>query len=177
MKRFLWLLALLGIGGCISIGHADKLPYVVTVTDLGNNCMDGVVWEGHGLSGDHHKCQDWEDFKNYHLPGFQDCVSSSTAQCGYLQEIADDLNRAHDKGYEPPIMKNDCMYPNLCGSTTDANFDPDLQPAHPTKIICHKLVGGMMESVPCGPDAEIDRLNKQNKDLKDIVDQFGRGAR
>lgn len=161
MKRFLWLFF---------------VPYVVTVTDLGKQCIDyePVVIPSGSIVSD---CKKYVYDKRYHLPGFQDCVSSSTAQCSYLQEIAADLNRAHEKGYEPPIMKNDCMYPNLCGSTTDANFDPDLQPAHPTKIICHKLVGGMMESVPCGPDAEIDRLNKQNKDLKDIVDQFGRGAR
>lgn len=118
MKRLIFLLS---------------LPYVVTVTDLGNNCMDGVVWEGHGLSGDHHKCQDWEDFKNYHLPGFQDCVSSSTAQCDYLYDIASDLNRAHEKGYE--IIET---------TQTIPVSDP-----RPAKIICHKLVGGMMESMPC----------------------------
>lgn len=132
MKRFLWLIALLGIGGCISIGHADKLPYVVTVTDMGKECIAGTA-----LDCEHHnpcvsKCTELgTGWTRYHLPGFQDCVSSSTAQCDYLYDIASDLNRAHEKGYD---------------------FPPSAQ-------------------------AELDRLNKQNKDLQDIVDQFGRGSK
>ncbi len=117
MIRWLWVLA---------------LPYVVTVTNL-PECptYNGLqMWDGN--------CQVTPNYKRYHLPGFQDCVSSSTVQCSYLQEIADDLNRAHEAGYQ--VIET-------TGIVLDAM--PGLPMEHPEKIVCHKLVGGMMYSVPC----------------------------
>lgn len=74
MKRLLWLLA---------------LPYVVTVTDLPK---DMVIADDNGnIIG-----SPWK-YKNYHLTGFQDCVSSSTVQCDYMYDIAAGLNMAAEK--------------------------------------------------------------------------------
>jgi len=132
MTRWLWILALLIIIIELQIlgiyCHAESLPYVVTVTDLGWRCIDTRPIKFYGEKEEMKGCIDVGYFKNYHLQGFEDCVSTSTVQCNYLYDIASDLNRAHNAG-----------------------FDPDLEPAHPTKIVCHKLVGGMMYSVPCQP--------------------------
>lgn len=79
MKRFLYLLA---------------LPYVVTVTDIQqcHKVKDGeiefVAWDGNCLP---------EAAKRYHLSGFQDCISSSTAQCDYMYDIASGLNMQYEK--------------------------------------------------------------------------------
>lgn len=78
MKRFVFLLA---------------LPYVVTVTDMGKICnkfADGKPWYDD-------TCIGWGNYKRYHLTGFQDCVSSSTAQCDYMYDIATGLNMAAEK--------------------------------------------------------------------------------
>lgn len=70
MKRLLWLLA---------------LPYVVTVTDI-RICDDKSIFVQANCT------RGRDQYRIYHLPGFQDCVSSSTVQCDYMYDIAAGLN-------------------------------------------------------------------------------------
>lgn len=60
------------------------LFYLVTVNDLGKLCVE------YDLSMN--QCKKYQEVYNYHINGFKDCVSTSTASCDYMYDIASGLN-------------------------------------------------------------------------------------
>lgn len=76
MKRLVFLLA---------------LPYVVTVTDFGWECVN-FPKNNQTLS----LCLEWKYFKKYHLNGFKDCIAWDN-KCDYMYDIAAGLNMQYEK--------------------------------------------------------------------------------